>query len=361
MIKPSDIILHLQIYLPFFTDKFSETVTVTSATSGASNIVSVNAVNHGLSDNANITITQGTIRNSITSVSILDGIATFITQYNHQLITPQLEYDTSEIDMEGFSSDFNGTFTILDTTSQKEFRIETEVTSVPTTLGYFKDNRSAGIKGLQTITLINSDNFEFTSPYYTLPQGDIDNLKIIKATRCYGSADIERAKDIYTKKPTTDTLWLFVIMNDVETSKDRHTLNDTTAGFTSQDLKLLRVSTDFSLVVFFPTQETLSGTEAQELAYGEITTSLISTLYGFGFTDPESAVPYTTVLTGHTPGIYDSSVYSQVYDWTLPSVFAFDSGFSVQVGPIATNLIGINATFDISSDVAAQMSFDIEY
>lgn len=361
MIKPSDIILHLQIYLPFFTDRFSEFVTVNTAISGASNLISVNAVNHGLSDNANIIISQGTIRNSITGVTILDGIATFTTEYNHQLITPQLEYDIDEIDMEGFSSDFNGTFTLLDTIGQNEFRIETAVTSVPTTLGYFKDNRSAGIKGLQTITLINVDNFTFTSPYYPLPEGDIDDIKIIKSTRCYGSADIERAKDIYTKKPSTDTLWLFVIMNDVETSKDRHTLNDTTSGSTSQDLKLLRVSTDFSLVVFFPTQETLSGTEAQELAYGEIATSLISTLYGFGFTDIESAVPYTTVLTGHTPGIYDSSVYSQVYDWTLPTVFAFDSGFSVQVGPIMTNLIGINATFDISSDVAAQMTFNVEY
>jgi len=66
MINPTDIVTHLQAYVPAFTDLFSETVTGTATANGITVTVTTSSA-HGLSVGRKIAIAATGYRNSIAS------------------------------------------------------------------------------------------------------------------------------------------------------------------------------------------------------------------------------------------------------------------------------------------------------
>lgn len=361
MITPDQVTLHLQTYLPAFTDLFSSQLSISGASMGASNVMSINAPSHGLTSGASVIVTAGNIQHPFASATLDAPNVIFTTTFEHDITAPLLDLDQQAVTVGGFGSVWDGEHQIVDIPNRSKITLAlpSGETTAPTITGaeYVLEPIPSG--QIVTVAVVDSDNLTITYPgNFPLPEGIVQDLKIITGVRIAAAADINRAQAVYTQQGANQA-WLFVIMSDVDASKDRHTLSDATAGLTAQDFKRMTLNQNFSTTVILPTDNDLSGNEAQQAAYGEIYQSLISTLYGFGFSDPDSAVDYVTVSNGHGAGIYNTAYYMQVYDWQIPSVITFHNGFDVKVGAPTVAFRDIFSTWDINADDMAQMVLNI--
>jgi hypothetical protein len=357
LITPSDIVKHLKIYLPIFTDKFTKMLTVSAASITAGNILNVTSTVHGKTAWQSVVISGGTVRNSLTA-SILDGSGgvTFTTGTDHDLIKPSKPLDDQTLTLAGFSSVWDGEHDIIDVPNRRNFTVNlpTGETLAPAIDGsqYLIESLTFGVQEIDTVPSINTFTIDLSSAP-TLPIGPIDDLSIISGFRIAAAADFNRAQAAYSKQ-TTGEPYLFVIMTDTDVSKDRHTMNDGVAGMTRQDEMLLRLLQSFSTSVFIPTSKDLSGADAQDLAYGDLFRALLQALFGY---EPEgSQIRYLNVPSGHGPGEYNSAYYVHVYDWQLPDVINYEDGF-LQQPDVAFR--DIEQTLKLFSDNEAEMLLNI--
>jgi hypothetical protein len=364
MITPTEVTTHLKTYLPLFTDKFTSYLIVTSASVGASNIVTCNVTDHGKDAGDKVVVTGGTIRNEL-SVALLDGGSViFTTAQDHDLIRPSQPLDDQTLTLAGFTGAltvWNGSHTILDVTNRMHFTIALPSGEIaaPAITGaeYLAEQRSAGLNGMQTIATVPTVD-SFTIDYSSVPSMSvsvIDNMTIIDSFRIYAAADFKRAQAVYTKQTAGDCT-LFVIMGDGDVSKDRHTLNDGTAGLTKQDLGKLTILRDFSTVVFIPTGADLSGADAQDLAYSTILIALLKTLFGFTDFAGGSAIQYLAVPTGDGPTEYNTAYYGHAYGWQLPHTVTYEDGFLQQQSVAFRD---IAQTLKLFADDEAEMTTNI--
>jgi len=359
MITPSDIVRQLKTYLPLFTDRFTELLTVSSAAVDASNIVTVTTPTHGKIIGQSVIISAGTTRNLL-SASILAGTThvTFTTKYDHDLITPSLPFDDQTLVLDGFDSVWDDTFDIVDVPNRRNFTVilpdgEVAAPAVDETQ-YLIDTRT-GLAGVQVIATVPSAG-TFTinlSDAPALPPGPIDGLEIVSGFRISAAADFKRAQAVYTEHASEDD-YLFVIMTDSDISKDRHTLNDGVAGMNRQDMNLIRMLRNFSTVVFMHTGADLSGANAQDAAYSTIYAALLSTL--FGYEQPGQVIKYGAVPSGDGPAEYNTAYYAHTYDWQIPGSITYEDGF-LQQPDVAFR--DIAQTLKLFNDSEAEMTVNI--
>lgn len=361
MITPNDIVLHLATYLPRVTERFSVLPIVVSSEVIEANILSVNAVGHGFTAGTPLAVTSGFLNNSITNVQLANDELTFTTQEDHDYTSP--DSPTQYVELDGFTASvYNGRHELVNVPNRRNIVInlpEGQI-SAPSLNGneVAKEDRNLGIKGYHIVTdVTDADNFLIQIDNIPpLPINPITGLSITQNVRVAAASDIDRARAIYSSQNPGQDLWAFVIMGDVDVSKDRHTLNDATAGFTHQDLQLIRYLQNFSIVVFIPTINDVSGAAAQALAYGEIFEILNVVLFGFGFNDSQSSINYVTVGNGHGPNPFNTSWYEHVYEWQLPVAVDFEDGFRF-TDDVAFR--DIESVWDINRDSAAQMVLNI--
>jgi hypothetical protein len=362
MINPSNIVAHLQAYIPAFTDIFSDTVTGTATANGNTVTVSTSAA-HGLTVGRKIAVAAGGYRNTIIGVTDnLDGTVRFETAQEHDLTEPKDYADPTSLRLGGFSTGaWNGSQPIVAVPNRKFFEVAfpSGQTDLPSLTGaYLSEARTAGIVGIQTVaTVPNGTSFTFTATGIpALPTGAIDGLKIISGVRIYGAADFERAQAVYTKQAAGKAA-LFVIMSDADVSKDRHTMSDGIAAFVRGNIGKQIILQNFATTVFLPTDNQVAGHTAQNQAYGEVYRALASVLYGFEFDDPDTKQPYVCVNSGHGPGVYNSAFYTHVYDWQVPSVVTFENGYNLQPDVAFRDIL---STWALNADDAAVLGLDID-
>lgn len=358
MITPSQITLHLQRYLPSVTDKFSNRISVSSASS-LSNIVTVNTASaHGLSVGGAVIISQGVVLNRLpTAVLEPGGIVRFGTEFDHDKTQGQLNLDTKTLTLSGFGSAFDGIHSIDMIPSRRFFDIAlpSGETTAPTLDGnQYLHESLYNLYGVKSIASVPSDtSFTFEVSGAPIPDGPISNMAVDASARVFAAKDIGTAEDYYTKS-LLNQYAAFVIMTDADVSKDRHTDNDQVAGFTEQDYARLDITTSFSVAVFIPISTQHAGLDGQEDAYGEILRSLLQVLYRHRF-NTESRMKYTTVLIGHgQSSIENSAYYVHVYDWQQPETITYESGFVhfADQGNVAFR--NIQSTWDVNDDDRAQ-------
>ncbi len=365
MITPRDIVSHLRAFLPSVTDLFHSSITSTSA-SQAGGVITVGAVAHGLILGQAVIVVNGLYENQLATVTLnLDGTTRFTTTDEHDLVAPKFPEDPQTLTLSGIGAPWDGTFQIDNVPNRETFEILTpagETIAPDITSGQLVEERAAGVVGRQTIaTVPNVDTFTINVPSNipSLPTGNILQLQVMTGVRVVGAADFSRAEAVYTDQPATDA-YLFVIMDDATVSKDRHSLNDSIASFTPQNLQKQNLLQNFTIAVFMPTAETdTAAFNAQSTAYSEIFQALLNVLYGFRFDDPTTAERYVTVSTGHGPGVNanNTGYYSHVYDWQIPSVITFEDGFGEQADVAFRD---IEATWDLLDDPEAQLSVNID-
>lgn len=335
MITPRDVMAHLWRYLPSVTDLFNETLTITSP-AVAGGLITGTIASGTPTLNQKLLLSGITVRNPIAAyVDNGDGTARFTTANDHDQTEFHQRLDTRQLRLGGMGAPWDGLHDILVVPNRRTFEIAIPP-SAPTPTGGYLIEQPTGVLGIGEVTsvvgttvTINPDEGIF---HY---DGVINTITVNTKIRARAAADITRAQAIYTKQQTLKP-FIFVIMTDVSVSKDRHTPNDGLATFTKQDMRLLRLLQNFAIAVFIPTHDDVGGDNAQYLAYGEIYEALTKIFYGFGFSD-ESAIQYVTVSAGHGPGLYNAAYYLHVYDWQVPNVVTFESGFDGQ-SPFITDV-----------------------
>lgn len=340
---PSALIRHIKTYLPRFTDLFTETLAVTSASVSVGNILTVNSTAHGKSPGQYLAITAGSVRNSLASTSLSDDIVTFETVYDHDLTKPSLINDDYFLTLGGFLDSFDGTHQIVGVPNRRTFEIAlpTGAGAAPSIGGivfpigfpilfdggkYLLESIPAGAYQIDTVPDVDSFTIDLSSAR-TLPIGYVDGLEVISGYRISAAADINRARDIYSKQDTGKA-YLFLIMTDTDVSKDRDILNDSIAELNRNDMMILRLLQSFSTTVFLPTTDDIAGVNAQELAYGEVFTALLKSL--FGYTIDGGMTKSVSVPAGMGPGEYNSAFYTHVYDWQLPFVINYEDALPIE-------------------------------
>lgn len=347
MITPSNIVKHLKTYLPRITDLFTSKLTVLGATVSGGLTLSINAVGHGRTVGQNLVVASGTVRNPIIATMLNpDNTVRFLTQYDHDLTEPSQVNDVKNLTLGGFGNIWDGEHLIDHIPNRKSFDIALPAgeTAAPTIDGnqYLIENRPVGLYGVQSVdTVIDPDNFTISlTGIPELPDGPIDDLEIITGYRIAAAESVDRAQDIYAKYD--DLPYLFVIMGDLDISRDRRVDNDSVATLNRQNLIKLTGLQNFSTTIFLSTDNDISGSDAQELIYDEIYTSLLKVLHCYAFENSENAVDYVTISTGHGGGVYNTAFITHVYDWQSPfdmtSEIGFDYNADVAFRNIAQNI-----------------------
>lgn len=359
MINSSDIVKHLKTYLPAITDLFTASATVISASSSGV-IMSVEVAGHGYTTAQKLVLSGGTTTNELATATLTsnDTAVEFTTVFDHDLIKPRLPLDDQLLTLGGFGNIWDGEHQILEIKNRRtlEIALPSGETVAPTIDGnqYLSESIHPGVYLVGSV--VDVDNFTVDlSRFPDMPTGAVDNLGIISGFRIAGAADFERAKATYAEQKTGEP-YLYVIMDDVDVSKDRHSTNDAVATFTDQDTNLLRILQNFSTTVFLPTTKDLSGVDAHDLAYKNLYVSLLATLYGLKDQD-RTAIQYKTVTSGHGPGEYNTAYYAHVYDWQLPGAITFEDGF-INTQDVAFR--DIEATFKLFNDDEAEMTANID-
>jgi hypothetical protein len=361
MITPRDVMAHLWRYLPSVTSLFNESLTITSATVTSGAITGTIA--SGTPTVGQTLLLSGIkVRNPITAyIDNGDGTARFTTANDHDQTEPRQRLDTQQLTLGGITpSAWNGAHDILGVPNRRTFEIAIPAGATALTVPGCLIEQPTGVLGIGTVTAVVSTTVTIQPAegifHY---DGVIDTITVNTKIRARAAADITRAADIYTKQGNGKP-FIFVIMTDVSVSKDRHTPNDGLATFTKQDMRLLRLLQNFAVAVFIPTANDVGGDNAQHMAYGEIYEALTKIFYGFGFSD-QSAIQYVTVSAGHGPGLYNSAYYLHVYDWQVPNVVTFESGFDGQT-PFITDVAfrDINQSLYVNDSDKAIMSMALD-
>lgn len=361
MITPRDVMAHLWRYLPSVTSLFNEELIITGATVTAGLLSGTIATGTPIVGQK-VLLSGVKVRNPIAAyVDNLDGTARFTTANDHDQTEPRQRLDTQQLQLGGITPlIWNGLHDILNVPNRRTFEIAIPVgATAPTVPGYLIE-QATGVLGVGVVTAVVGTTVSIQSVnglfHY---DGVIDTITINSRIRARAAADITRAEAIYTKQASAKP-FIFVIMTDVSVSKDRHTPNDGLATFTKQDMRLLRLLQNFAIAVFIPTHDDIGGDNAQHMAYGEIYQALTKIFYGFGFSD-ESAIQYVTVSAGHGPGLYNSAYYLHVYDWQVPNVVTFESGFDGQT-PFITDVAfrDINQSLYVNNSDKAIMSMALD-
>lgn len=360
MITPRDVMAHLWRYLPSVTSLFNEQLTITSVTVTGGLITGTIATGTPIVGQK-LLLSGIKVRNPISAyVDNGDGTARFTTLNDHDQTEARQRLDTQQLQLGGVTpSIWNGLYDLDSVPNRRTFEVIIPVGATTPTGGYLIE-QPTGVLGVGTVTsvvgtTVTIDPAEGIFHY----DGVIDTITVNTRIRARAAADITRAEAIYTKQASAKP-FIFVIMTDVSVSKDRHTPNDGLATFTKQDMRLLRLLQNFAIAVFIPTADDIGGDNAQHMAYGEIYQALTKIFYGFGFSD-ESAIQYVTVSAGHGPGLYNSAYYLHVYDWQVPNVVTFESGFDGQT-PFITDVAfrDINQSLYVNNSDKAIMSMALD-
>lgn len=332
--------------------------TVISSSSNGS-ILSAEVASHGYPVNKKLVLSGGTTRNELATATLTsnDTAVEFTTVFDHDLIKPSQPLDDQELTLAGFGSVWDGNHQILEIKNRRTFEIALPLGETLAPIldsnQYLSEKIFAGV--YEVATVVDADNFTIDlSSFPDMPTGQVGGLGIVSGFRIAAAADFDRAKATYAEQNNGDP-YLYVIMSDVDVSKDRHTLNDAVAGFTDQDENLLTILQNFSTTVFLPTGQDLSGVNAHDLAYRELYVALLSSLYGFQDAN-ETHLKYNAVTTGHGPAEYNTAYYAHVYDWQLPGVVTYEDGF-INTQDVAFR--DILATFKLFADDEAEMTANI--
>lgn len=322
--------------------------------------MAVEVAGHGYAIGQKLVLSDGTTKNELATATLTsnDTAVEFTTVFDHDLIKPRLPLDDQLLTLEGFGNVWDGDHQILEIKNRRtiEIALPSGETVAPPIDGnqYLVESIFPGVYLVSSVVDINNFTVDLSS-FPDMPTGQVDNLGIISGFRIAGAADFERAKAIYAEQKTGEP-YLYVIMDDVDISKDRKTENDAIAGFTDQDTNLLRILQNFSTTVFIPTTTDLSGVGAHDLAYKELFVSLLTTLFGFK-DQGRTAIQYRAVPAGHGPGEYNSAYYAHVYDWQLPGAITFEDGF-INTQDVAFR--DIEATFKLFNDDEATLEANID-
>jgi hypothetical protein len=316
-----DVVTQLSLLLPKYTDKVSDVLSISSIVV-SSNIATITTSSaHGITTGQAITLANVEIKTPITARSQDGTLFTFTVSPAHDLTFNWSDHDN--ITLSGFTNpNWNGSFELKDVPNRFTFIVQSSE-SIPALNGneVLHEVRNDGINGRFYATRISATVFTISG---TFLDGTYTGGTVNKGIRIAGSITIERALDQYTEENLTD-LWMFVVMNDAETSKSRHAFSDATATKATGDDMRLRLIDGFTITIVINTSDDIHATDAIDICRHDLLLPILKSVYGALFdtglsNDPE----FKAVATGHGFREYTKAILAYTYEFEFPMDLTID-------------------------------------
>ncbi len=323
--KIADIVTQLQLILPKYTDYFSNTQIISSiiASGGVATIITSGV--HSLTTGKAVTLSNVEIKTAISAVSQDGLLFTFTTSSDHDLTQGYPGYET--ITLSGFTdSNWNGSFTLMSVPNRRTFIVQS-VNSIPilNTNEVLQEVMNSGVNGRYEITVVDTTTFTISGSF---TDGTYTGGTVRTGVRISGAITIERAKEQYTKQGT-DEMWLYVVPNDNEISKDRNTFSDAVATRATGDDLRVRLIDGFTVNFIKNTSKEYLGVNSIDICRHDLLLPLMKTLYGTRFdTGLSGAMDFKTVPTGS--GLFDYTRAYLIYTYNFECVMDLINDDSVE-------------------------------
>lgn len=323
--KLLDIVNQLRLLLPKYTDKVSTTVGITSIVVSANVATIVTSAAHGLRTGQSATLSSVAVETPIDGVTQSVTIFKFTTDPDHDLT----EGFHSTVTISGFTdSAWNGSFTLNSANKRSEFTIQS-AESLPSLNGdeVLHEIRSDGVNGRFSVTVTDATTFTIAGSFL---DGDYSGGTVSSGVRIAGATTLERAIEKYTEQKT-DKLWIYVVMNDAEISKNRYAYSDASATPATGDDIRLRLIDGFIVNIFLPSSDELLGTTSIDVARHDLLLPLLKSLYGARVpTGVSGTMDFKVIPTGHGIALDEKAflVYTHSFEasFELTSEDAVDRG-----------------------------------
>ena len=357
--KLAPIVNHLQRYLPYVTDAFSDMLSINSINIDSQGLVTVETTtDHGLSNNQAVVLRGIESRLIIdTSLTEIDGnTVTFYTKDQHNL-TELVNFKTGQsidtkgeviavVELSNFDDPFyDGLHKIKSIPSgydkqqgRHKFLVEFENTPPPITASQplSFDGHLTGVGGYHEISVIDSKTF--TYQIANLAMNNIvlagDNIKVHKKVRVGAVSTSDMVSKVYTKQPGED-IWAFITDASDRVSSQREMATDSeTQQGKNQSYNLLIIA-EFSIILIKNSSSEISSYLAND-AMEDYKKAIINTLAGVQADNPiGDGNSYLINYLGSDTFIDNGSVYAIVTNWqTSYDIIASDTWRSKQITTI---------------------------
>lgn len=313
--KLLDVVNQLAILLPKFTDKVTDALTITSI-SVSSNVATVTTSSaHGIATGDAVTLANVEAKTPITARSQSGLNFTFTTSPANDLTFGWPDH--ANITLSGFTNaNWNGSFALKAVPNRFNFTVQS-AEAIPVLNGneVLHEIRSDGINGQFSATKVSATIFTITG---TFIDGVYTGGTVNKDVRVTGSVTIERALEQYTVQKFTD-LWMYVVMNDAELSKDRHSFSDATATKATGDDMRIRLLDGFTVTIVINTSDDIMATDAIDICRHDLLLPILKSVFGARFDTGLSSDPdFRAVLTGHGIAEYNKAILAYTYEFEVP-------------------------------------------
>ncbi len=346
--KAIDIIMYLKARLPAFTDLFNDVFTISLLTRSGTTVTAITTTDHNLVDDDLAHISDALSPNPIISLRLATAnekneILNYLknkgreyrTLFDMSIVMAETanEHDITELwnDNEvtvsgATEAEYNGTNRLLRQQNRKNFSYAISGTpSTPATGSpILIEDLAFGYNGLQQITVVNSTTF--TYEITGTPGSPAEGTPKAKTNpRISGAVSAERCVNSYTKQSTNE-LWVYVVLGDTVTSKDRNALSDATATRVPGYVYRMRELSSFTIYVFTPATSTISGRSQRDLMEDVnvyLSKSILGAILSSEFVD---STPHMVIPIAH--GMFnDSGAY-------IIHKFDYEVSYDITIGDI---------------------------
>lgn len=269
--RASDVVERLLEKLPQRTGIFSNDIPIVSLTRSGSTVTAISGSPHLLQTGQKVVITGALELNPITSLIFTDGIASAITQNNHDL-TAADDFQRKVNNFYLFNNasvggadqpEYNGTFLVKTVLNRKSFTYPVEGSPASPATGSPSLLQNFGYNGHFPVTVI--DPTTFTYQITTTPESPASGNIIARSpARISAALSLERAVISYNKQIDENKLWIFVVLSDVVPSRNRKVLSDAANEEGSQTEYRARLVEPFFIYIFIPAIGSLSGRKLRD-------------------------------------------------------------------------------------------------
>jgi hypothetical protein len=297
--KAESVIRALFDRLPKYTDKFTDTIQLSSITSTGLVATVTTAIDHGLTTGSYVHISGALVPNSITSLTQVDGIANAVTALNND-ITSAVYQPTIKI-VGADDEKYNGTHNLICSINRNEFVFEVDDSAVSPDTGapfLLEDLKYASYNGWHEITVLNSTQFTYALQR-ELGSPAAGDIKLQVNPRITGAGSEDEAFLSYTAQGQ-DKLWAYVVVDDLSASKERSESSDATMRQSNMIEYRQMVVHPFHVYIFFTNIDNISTRKVRDDVIDLLfpfCKSLLRLRFPSGFTeDPYSGVVFSGSL-----------------------------------------------------------------
>ena len=341
-----DIVDRLKEVIGKYTNDFSDIVDVSALSASGATITATTATPHGRITGNYVTIKGAKEPIAIASITRVGTIMTVITATDHKLTDPSL-YNSSQlplyVDLAGNTpAEYNGIFELLTVPNTNDITFTCKIATAPispaSAVGSLLKSDFDTYNGNKQITVLDVNNFTYTTSNTTLGTPAQGNIKSSQASRIAGAATAERVFDIYTSGDgQIQQNWMFPVVGSTVIYKDGTVASDLTGALNRNESFYYDGQKDFSIYVIIPSKNDVTGANASDTARS-YEVAILKAIANFQFPSPLTDATYQpTVYVGNESDDYIKAYYVQRYDFLAKGLIQrkdtadFDQGVPLEL------------------------------